>query len=142
MQNYLAKKRMDVQRAAPYTPEKNCVAERTNRTLMDMARSMLSHSGLPVQSWSEAVTTPSQIRNDIGKKASRMKIPLETRPGKKPYVGHFWPFGCQVMLHVLGHLGLKLDKRSREALLLRCLPHSICSSKMVYGYSDCTTCAA
>lgn len=31
----------------PGTPEQNGVAERRNRTLMDMVRSMMSHSKLP-----------------------------------------------------------------------------------------------
>jgi transposase InsO family protein len=38
----------------PGTPEQNGVAERRNRTLMDMVRSMMSHSKLPDFLWGEA----------------------------------------------------------------------------------------
>lgn len=33
--------------SAPYTPQKNGVAERLNRTLIETARTVLLHSGLP-----------------------------------------------------------------------------------------------
>ena len=49
MVNYLNMKGIGVHRAAPYTPEQNYVAERTNRTVLDMARSMLSHAGMSAQ---------------------------------------------------------------------------------------------
>lgn len=42
---------------APYTPQKNGVAERKNRTIVEMARSMLTAAGLPKQFWAEAVAT-------------------------------------------------------------------------------------
>jgi transposase InsO family protein len=38
-------------------PQQNGVAERRNRTLMDMVRSMLSYSTLPVNLWMEALKT-------------------------------------------------------------------------------------
>ncbi|XP_039056284.1 uncharacterized protein LOC120199175 [Hibiscus syriacus] len=41
----------------PYTPEKNGVAERKNRTVVEMARNMLKAKGLPNQLWAEAVST-------------------------------------------------------------------------------------
>jgi len=40
----------------PYTPQHNGVAERKNRTIMDMARSMLKAKGMPNYFWAEAVT--------------------------------------------------------------------------------------
>ncbi|GKE69578.1 retrovirus-related pol polyprotein from transposon TNT 1-94 [Tanacetum coccineum] len=39
---------------APYTPEQNGVAERKNRTVVEMARSMLKFKGLPDSFWAEA----------------------------------------------------------------------------------------
>ena len=38
----------------PSTPQQNGVAERRNRTLMDMVRSMLANAGLPLFLWTEA----------------------------------------------------------------------------------------
>ncbi|RVW71318.1 hypothetical protein CK203_060129 [Vitis vinifera] len=41
----------------PGSPYQNCVAERRNRTLLDMVRSMLSNSKLPRFLWTEALKT-------------------------------------------------------------------------------------
>ena len=40
-----------------HTPERNGVAERKNRTLIDMARGLLIQSGLPPSFWGEAINT-------------------------------------------------------------------------------------
>lgn len=42
---------------APYTPQSNGVAERKNRTLMDMVNSMLINSGVLENLWGEALMT-------------------------------------------------------------------------------------
>ena len=46
-------------------PEQNGVAERKNRTLMEVAKSMLSSASLPKQFWAEAVDTASYVLNRI-----------------------------------------------------------------------------
>lgn len=39
------------------TPQKNGVAERKNKTLIEVARTMLAESLLPIQFWAKAVNT-------------------------------------------------------------------------------------
>jgi hypothetical protein len=46
------------QYSMPDDPQQNGVAERRNRTLMDMVRSMLSYSTLSISLWMEALKTP------------------------------------------------------------------------------------
>ena len=41
----------------PYTPQKNGVTERMERTLMEKARSMFSGTGLGQEFWAEVVET-------------------------------------------------------------------------------------
>ena len=41
-----------------YTPQLNGVAERKNRTILDMARSLLKAKKLPKQYWAEAQYMP------------------------------------------------------------------------------------
>ena len=53
------------QLSAPYTPQQNGVAERFNRTLMDMTRSMLIHSGLDTRFWCSAVLQAAHLRNRV-----------------------------------------------------------------------------
>ncbi|GJZ86928.1 putative RNA-directed DNA polymerase, partial [Tanacetum coccineum] len=58
------------------TPQQNGVAERRNRTLMDMVRSMLENSNLPKFLWTEALKTVVHILNRVPSK-SVPKTPYE-----------------------------------------------------------------
>jgi transposase InsO family protein len=46
---------IELQTTAPYSPEQNGVAERFNRTLMELATAMLIERNLPKSLWAEAV---------------------------------------------------------------------------------------
>ncbi|XP_070017428.1 uncharacterized protein [Nicotiana sylvestris] len=58
------------------TPEQNGVAERRNRTLMKMVRSMMSKTSVPESLWGEAFETASYIWNRVPTK-SVLKTPFE-----------------------------------------------------------------
>src|SRR4051812_42084549 len=47
----------------PYTPQQNGAAERKNRTIMNMVRSMLCGKKLPKELWGEAVSTATYLLN-------------------------------------------------------------------------------
>nr|GEY04418.1 putative zinc finger, CCHC-type [Tanacetum cinerariifolium] len=51
------------------TPQQNGVAERRNRTLMDMVRSILANSKLPEFIWTEALKTAVHILNRVPSKS-------------------------------------------------------------------------
>ena len=46
-----------------YTLQQNGVAERTNQTLVEMARCMMFDSNLPPMFWAEAIATAKYVRN-------------------------------------------------------------------------------
>ena len=48
---------IEKQITVPYTPQQNGVAERMNRTLVEMARSMIHHANCSLDLWAEAVST-------------------------------------------------------------------------------------
>jgi transposase InsO family protein len=48
---------------APYTPQQNGVAERKNRTILDMVRSMIKTKEIPKEFWAEAVRCAVYIQN-------------------------------------------------------------------------------
>jgi hypothetical protein len=50
-------------------PQQNGVAERRNRTLMDMVKSILSYSTLPINLWVEAIKTVVHIPNQVPSKS-------------------------------------------------------------------------
>ena len=56
--SFLQENGIIAQYSTPGEPQQNGVAEKRNRTLMDMVRSMLSYSTLPVGLWMEALKTP------------------------------------------------------------------------------------
>ena len=43
--------------STPYNPQQNGVAERKNRTIMEVARAMLHDQDLPMHLWAEAART-------------------------------------------------------------------------------------
>jgi hypothetical protein len=73
---YLEENGIVAQYSTSGEPQQNGVAEHRNCTLMDMVRSMLSHSNLPVQLWMEALKTTTHILNRVSSK-SIPKTPFE-----------------------------------------------------------------
>ena len=49
----------------PRTPQQNGVAERRNRTLLDMTRSMMAQANLPISFWGDALLTNAYILNRV-----------------------------------------------------------------------------
>jgi hypothetical protein len=49
--------------STPYTPQQNVVAERKNRTLIEMARTMLDEYKTLDQFWTEAINTACHATN-------------------------------------------------------------------------------
>ena len=67
----------------PGTPQFNGVSERQNRTLLDMVRSMMSYTDLPISLWGYALQMASYILNRVPSK-SVSTIPYEIWHGKAP----------------------------------------------------------
>ncbi|KAK8584073.1 hypothetical protein V6N12_068323 [Hibiscus sabdariffa] len=67
----------------PGTPQWNGVSERRSRTLLDMVRSMMSHSDLPISFWGHALETAAFTLNRVPSK-SVQKTPYEIWTGKCP----------------------------------------------------------
>ena len=97
-EDYLLEHGIVSQLTAPGTPQQNGVAERRNRTLLDMVRSMMSYSSLPQIFWGYALQTAIYILNVVPSK-SVPKTPLELWNGQKPVLHHFRIWGCPA--HVL-----------------------------------------
>ena len=80
---YLSENGIQSQLSAPGMPQQNGVAERRNRTLLDMIRSMMSFSGLPIFFWGYALDTAMYILNHVPSKSVPM-TPRELWYGRKP----------------------------------------------------------
>ena len=60
----------------PYKPQQNGIAERRNRILMDMMRSMIAYADLQIVFWGEALSTVVYILNRV-KTKSKPLTPFE-----------------------------------------------------------------
>lgn len=78
-------------------PQQNGIAERKNRTLVEMARCMLNESGLPDSVWVEAIQTANYIRNRCDTSALNNVTPFEAFWGIKPSVSHLQVFGSKMV---------------------------------------------
>ena len=74
------------------SPDQNGVAERRNKTLLDMLRSMSCSSKLPKSLWIESPNTTMYILNKVRTKALS-KIPFELFKGWKPILTHIHVWG-------------------------------------------------
>lgn len=110
----------DIQRqlTAAYTPQQNGVAERKNRTILEMVRSMLSCKQVPKTFWPKAVNWTVHVLNRSPTLAVRNQTPEEAWSGTKPAVDHFRIFGCLAYVHVPDVKRTKLDDKSLKCVLL------------------------
>ena len=102
-----------------YTPQQNGVAERMNRTLLDLVRSMLHHKSLPKHFWAEALATAVYVRNRVTSRSLPSNItPYHLWFGKVPDLSHMRVFGSQCWYVLPKKHVQKLDARTREALMM------------------------
>ena len=85
----------------PHTPEQNGVAERSWRTLDEMARCMRHHANLTEEFWSYAINTAAYIRNRCLTNAHDLNTtPYEMFYGEKPSFEAMKVFGCTAYMHL------------------------------------------
>ena len=95
----------------PGTPQHNGVAERRNRTLLDMVRCMMSRTTLPISFWGYALETAARVLNLLPtKKVS--KTPSEIWNGSVPSLSYLKIWGCEA--YVRRESQDKLEPRSER----------------------------
>ena len=92
----------------PGMPQQNGVVEKRNHTLMDMVRSMLSNSYLPISLWMEALKTVVYLLNRVPTKIV-LKTPFELWTGRKPSLRHMYVWGCPAEARIYNPHENKLD---------------------------------
>ncbi|UYV60448.1 hypothetical protein LAZ67_1001175 [Cordylochernes scorpioides] len=117
VEDFLNQSGIKHQLTVPYSPAQNGVAERKNRSLMEMTRCMLFDSGLPQSLWAEAVTTANYLHNRIPSKATD-KTPFELWTNRKPSLKHIKRFGCKAFAYIPKIKRNKLDSKVIEGIFL------------------------
>jgi len=103
---------------APYSPQQNGVAERKNRTIMDMVRSMLKSKNVSKELWAEAVACAVYTLNRCKTASLEEVTPQEAWSGYKPTVAHLKVFGSVAYAHVPKEKRIKLDDRSTKLVFV------------------------
>jgi hypothetical protein len=111
LQGFYRENGIVAQYSIPGEPQQNGVAKRRNRTLMDMVRSVLSHSTLPISLWMEALKTAAHILNRVPSK-SVSKTPYELWTGKKPTLNYVRVWGCPAEAKLFNPNIGKLDPKT------------------------------
>jgi len=78
--------------SSPRTPQQNGVVERKNRSLQEMARTMLHENNLAKHFWAEAVNTACYVQNRIYIRPLLNKTAYELFKGRKPNISYFHQF--------------------------------------------------
>lgn len=65
------------QLSVEYTPQQNGVAERKNRTLVEMARYLMLQGNLPQSFWTEAINSATYLRNRCATRTYKVKRHLK-----------------------------------------------------------------
>ena len=87
------------EKTPPYTPELNGKAERLNRTLNNMVRTMLLQTNMPDTFWAEAMFTAVYLLNRLPSSAINDEISYEhwyNKPLSDTELKLLKPFGCIV----------------------------------------------
>nr|XP_028952473.1 uncharacterized protein LOC114822304 [Malus domestica] len=109
---------MERQLTVAYTPQENGVAERKNRTVVEMEKCMMIEKGVPFDFWVEAVNTIMYILNRCSTKSLDKKTPFEAYSGRKPRIKHLKIFGFICCAHIPNQLRQKLDETSTKCIFL------------------------
>jgi hypothetical protein len=104
--------------SSPYTPQQNGVVERKNRTLLDMARTMLDEYKTSDRFWAEAVNTACYAINRLYLHRILKKTSYELLTGKKPNISYFRVFGSKCFILVKRGRKSKFAPKTVEVFLL------------------------
>jgi hypothetical protein len=104
--------------SSPYTPQQNGVVERKNRTLLDMARTMLDEYKTSDRFWAEAVNTACYAINRLYLHRILKKTSYELLTGKKPNISYFRVFGSKCFILVKRGRKSKFVPKTVEGFLL------------------------
>ena len=100
----------------PYAPEQNGIAERSNRTVMEMARCLRIRAGLDKVIWAEACNTAVYILNRMPARGLNGDTPYKRLLGKHARVDNLRVFGCLAYVHLQNWS--KLDEKAWKGIMV------------------------
>ena len=105
--------------STPRNPQQNGVVERKNRSLEELARTMLSESSLPKYFWADVVNTSCYVMNRVQIRPILKKTPYELFNGRKTNISHLRVFGCSCFVLNNGKENLgKFEEKVDNAIFI------------------------
>jgi hypothetical protein len=104
--------------SSPYMPQQNGVVERKNRTLLDMARTMLDEYNTSDRFWAEAINTACYSINQLYLHRILKKTSYGLLTVKKPNISYFRVFGSKCFILVKRGRKSKFAPNAVEGFLL------------------------
>lgn len=102
----------------PYSPEQNGCAERSNQTIVNLARTMLLSKKLPKALWAEAVNTAVFVLNRTGPSGEDSKTPFELFTGKSARINILHIFGSECYVREPDQKRKKWDARGKPGIFV------------------------
>jgi Integrase core domain len=100
------------------TPEQNGIAERKNRHILEVTRSLMFQSKIPKYLWSDAILTATYLINRLPSVVLEYKSPLETLNNQKISLNHLRIFGCTCFVYNQDIHRDKLDSRAIKCVFI------------------------
>ncbi|GMF22860.1 unnamed protein product [Phytophthora lilii] len=117
LKDYLNRSGIKHEKTVPYTPQQNGLAERMNRSLVEMARCMLYHENVEKKWWAKAVNTAAWIINRIPHSVT-VKTPYEIVYKTKPQLMNLKVFGAIGYAHIPDEKRRKVDAKAFKCRFL------------------------
>ena len=112
--NFLCSQWIKRQFTCRYTPQQNGVAERKYRTLVNIARALMTEKNMTLCYWAEVVNTTNYILNRCITYGVHVVTPEERFYGRKPSLEHLKVFGCLASVHVPVEVRSKIDPKAEK----------------------------
>jgi hypothetical protein len=124
----------------PRTPQQNAVVERQNRTVQQMARSMMNEKNIGQTYWVETIHTTVHVLNKAHLRPQSDKTPYELWYGRLVSIKHFKVFGSKCYIKNNDENLGKYDDRADEGIFLGYATNSKryrCYNKRLHKMVDC-----
>ena len=133
MENLLDDNRIFHSTTSPHSPHQNGIAERSNRTVFDLAAANMHACGMAIKHWYHAVSYVVHTLNHLPNRALSLRsTPYIEVFGTVPDVSYFRTFGCDCYTVLPDHKRPSFGLRAAKGKFLGyCQPYSLAYKVLV-----------
>lgn len=117
LQNFFNMHGIELQYTCVYTLQQNGVIERKHRHILNVARSLLFQSRIPLHFWGECVLMAVYLINQLPLPILSIKSPFQILYNRPPSLDNLKVFGCQCYATVV-HYKYKFDPHATICIFM------------------------